>query len=40
MKWKAIIVFAVPGADLEVGVGGGGGGLPKKFFGPLGRRSV
>ena len=27
MKWKAIIVFAVPDPDLEIR-GGGGGGVP------------
>ena len=40
MKWKAIIVFAVPDPDLEIRcvcVGGGGGeGLQKTFFQPFG----
>ena len=33
MKWKAIIVFAVPDPDLEMG--GGGGVVSKKIFSAL-----
>ena len=42
MKWKAIIVFAVPDPDLEIrcvcvwgGGGGGGGRSPKNIFSAL-----